>query len=278
MFARAAETQVVRRNSGRAAGNGDDTERHATARGHSVTGPLLQIRLPLWTRMLFGAFAGLVPGAFIITRAGEISLGVILTLFVAGPLFGAVFVYGLDRYRLLPGGPRARFPVAGALAGAAVASLGYEVGNLSAPWVVLVGGASGAVIGSWLRWEFAPHFPNSGGWPLRISASPSMLSRLLPLRIVDEVIDHGDHLVFRKGDVEVSIPLRDIMSIDESARYPFAGRIKVQLGFKTPLGGELFFLPRHFFTRFQGSPLVEDLNERIFASKSLANPSADSLS
>ena len=58
--------------------------------------------------------------------------------------------------------------------------------------------------------------------------------------LADEVYDEGDTLLFRKGDTEQRIKLKDIVKINYE-RYRFLERIILKTNLSGPIGNELVF-------------------------------------
>jgi hypothetical protein len=80
--------------------------------------------------------------------------------------------------------------------------------------------------------------------------------------LADEVYDLGDELIFRKGNVEQRVHLRDIVNID-CAQMSSPERIVVNVRNEGPLGKELVFNPPLRLLPFTRNPIIRELIERV---------------
>jgi hypothetical protein len=84
--------------------------------------------------------------------------------------------------------------------------------------------------------------------------------------LVDEVFDCGEHLLVRKGSVEVRIPLQNIINVNFEINQKPA-RLRLKLSKPCPLGNEIVFaLPPQlgfYFMPIPRSDIAENLIQRI---------------
>ena len=98
--------------------------------------------------------------------------------------------------------------------------------------------------------------------PILMAVFGYVLFKKLVWDLVDEVYDLGNELLFKKGNLEQRINLRDIVNIDYS-QMSSPERIVVNVRYEGPLGNELVFNPPARFFRFSKSPLIKELIERV---------------
>ena len=80
--------------------------------------------------------------------------------------------------------------------------------------------------------------------------------------LADEVFDEGEYLLFRKGDKEQKVHLKDIINISY-AQMSSPERVVLQVRSEGALGKELVFTPPMRFTPFSKSPIIAELIERV---------------
>ncbi len=84
--------------------------------------------------------------------------------------------------------------------------------------------------------------------------------------LADEVYDYGDSLLFRKGQLEQQVELKDITNIDY-AHLSSPERVVIHTRLKGAIGNELAFSLPMRFNIFKKSPYVRELVERVDESK-----------
>jgi hypothetical protein len=86
--------------------------------------------------------------------------------------------------------------------------------------------------------------------------------------LVDEVWDAGDVLIIKNKNEEERVALSDIMNVSYS---PLGGGKRVTLLLRRPysFGDRIHFCPPLSFLSFRGSPIVDDLIQRIDATRRL---------
>ena len=80
--------------------------------------------------------------------------------------------------------------------------------------------------------------------------------------LADEVIDHGDHLIFRKGNLKQTVELRDIINI-RRARTTKNDKVILTVQSSGPIGNRLAFLAEYRVIRFTEHPIVTELRQRM---------------
>ena len=80
--------------------------------------------------------------------------------------------------------------------------------------------------------------------------------------LMDEVIDEGDALLFRKGKLEQRVALEDITNISHPGKSSGA-RVIVHSRNSGPLGNEMPFQVPTGLNPFAKSPIVTELIERV---------------
>ncbi len=80
--------------------------------------------------------------------------------------------------------------------------------------------------------------------------------------LADEVLDGGDHLLVRKGDLEQKIYLSDIVNI-EHIGMSSPPRVTIMWRTPGPLGTEVAFTAPVSFNPFKRPKLVRELIERV---------------
>ena len=98
--------------------------------------------------------------------------------------------------------------------------------------------------------------------PIFMALFGYFLFKKLVWDLVDEVYDLGDVLLFKNGNKEQRVNLRDIVNIDY-AQMSSPERIVVNVRNEGPLGKELAFIPPMRFFRFPKHPLMQELIERV---------------
>jgi hypothetical protein len=93
--------------------------------------------------------------------------------------------------------------------------------------------------------------------------------------LADEVEDHGDWLLVRRGDVEEKVLLTDIMLVKDSGRGD-SPRIVLRLLKPGRFGRQVAFMPRRdvgwSFNPFAKTEVGEDLTERVRQARQSAPP------
>jgi hypothetical protein len=93
--------------------------------------------------------------------------------------------------------------------------------------------------------------------------------------LADEVEDHGDWLLVRRGDVEEKVLLTDIMLVKDSGRGD-SPRIVLRLLKPGQFGRQIAFMPRRdvgwSFNPFAKTEVGEDLTERVRQARQSAPP------
>jgi hypothetical protein len=86
-------------------------------------------------------------------------------------------------------------------------------------------------------------------------------------QLVDEVIDHGDHLRVRRGSIDGNIPIADIEQVSTSyAVRPV--RVTLRLRRPGPFGNRVSFIPRHnWLGAYVESAVAVELRQRIALKK-----------
>ena len=92
-----------------------------------------------------------------------------------------------------------------------------------------------------------------------LSLAVSILNWVMLVRQADDVIDAGDHLIVRKSDQQVRIPLRDVTTVSAS----FWG-VTLQVSPSMPLGSTIRFSPQRALGR---GAVVMSLRTRSQAAK-----------
>lgn len=93
--------------------------------------------------------------------------------------------------------------------------------------------------------------------------------------LADEVEDHGDWLLVRRGDVEEKVLLTDIMLVKDSGRGD-SPRIVLRLLKPGGFGRQIAFMPRRdvgwSFNPFAKTEVGEELTERVRQARQSAPP------
>ncbi len=84
--------------------------------------------------------------------------------------------------------------------------------------------------------------------------------------LADEVIDHGDHLIFRKGQLKQTVELRDIINI-RRAYSSKNDKVILTVQSNGPIGNKLTFLAEYRVVRFTEHPIVIELRQRVEAAQ-----------
>ncbi len=80
--------------------------------------------------------------------------------------------------------------------------------------------------------------------------------------LADEVYDEGESLLFRKGNKEQRVHLKEIINISY-AQFNSPERVVLQVRSDGAIGKELAFMPPMRFNFFSKNPLVTELIERV---------------
>ena len=80
--------------------------------------------------------------------------------------------------------------------------------------------------------------------------------------LADEVFDEGDSLLFRKGDKEQRVLLKDVINVSY-AQMNSPERVVLQVRSDGAIGKELVFNPPIRFKPFTKNPLITELIERV---------------
>lgn len=95
-----------------------------------------------------------------------------------------------------------------------------------------------------------------------------LIMRKMTLDLVDEVLDAGDALIVRNGDVEDHVALSDIINVSYTQ---FANPSRATLSLRNPsrLGDRITFCPPTAILRlpFSPNPVIEDLIRRVDAAR-----------
>jgi len=96
--------------------------------------------------------------------------------------------------------------------------------------------------------------------------------RLVVWDIADEVVDCGDSLLVRRGEIEEKVPLTNILRVSES---PFSESVRIVLHLVVPgrFGRVIAFMPRNQPARinpFARNPVVKELAERAISARDSA--------
>jgi len=88
------------------------------------------------------------------------------------------------------------------------------------------------------------------------------------LCLADEVFDHGDYFVVRRGSVQEKVRLSDVVHV-AFKRTQNARRVVLKLARPGPFGDEVVFVPPMSFrwNPFATDPLEEDLVRRVDAER-----------
>ena len=89
-----------------------------------------------------------------------------------------------------------------------------------------------------------------------------ILLKKLVWDLADDVYDTGEELIFRKGDKEQRVKLKEIINVGHT-QMTSPERITIYLRHAGPIGKELVFNPPMRLNLFSTNPLVLDLIERI---------------
>ena len=104
--------------------------------------------------------------------------------------------------------------------------------------------------------------------PFVMSVMGYFLFKKLVWDLADEVYDKGDELLFRKGNKEQRVKLKDIINIDYS-HMNSPERVVVHVRTSGKIGNELAFSLPVRFNPFSKSPLVRELIERVDQAKNI---------
>lgn len=99
-------------------------------------------------------------------------------------------------------------------------------------------------------------------FPLGMMAFGYFLFKHMAWDLADEVIDQGDSLLFRKGKLEQSVQLKDIINISYTHMHS-PERVVIYSRKNGPIGNELAFKPPAMLNPFSKSPIVEELIRRV---------------
>ena len=98
--------------------------------------------------------------------------------------------------------------------------------------------------------------------PVIMAIVGGTIFRSLIWDLADEVIDAGDHLVYRRGGREVKIHLIDVMNISHT-KMSSPERVVLSLRKPTDFGDELAFSLPVRWNPFSKPPIVNDLIRRV---------------
>lgn len=99
-------------------------------------------------------------------------------------------------------------------------------------------------------------------FPIIMMVAGYLLFKYIAWDLCDEVFDHGDYLLFRKGDNEQKVWLKDIMNISY-AHLSSPERIVIYTKSSGTIGNELAFRLPNRLNFFAKSPIVRELVERV---------------
>ena len=102
--------------------------------------------------------------------------------------------------------------------------------------------------------------------PLFMAAFGFVLFKKMVWDLADAVYDYQDYLLFRKGNIEQKVFLKDIVNINFT-HMSAPERVVVQVRNEGPIGKELAFSLPHRFKFFSKSPLVQELILRVDRAK-----------
>jgi hypothetical protein len=102
--------------------------------------------------------------------------------------------------------------------------------------------------------------------PLAMMVFGYFFMKKLIFDLADEVVDAGDALIVRNADREQRIALSNVINISYS---PFANPPRVTLLLRTPsvFGDQVSFCAPARFIPFSRSPAIDDLIQRVVASR-----------
>jgi hypothetical protein len=100
------------------------------------------------------------------------------------------------------------------------------------------------------------------GFPILMAVLGYFIFRTFVWDLADEVFDAGDELIFRKGNKEQRVKLKDIVNVGYS-QIGSPERIVISAGYEGPIGKELVFNPPLRLFGFTKNPIVTDLIERV---------------
>lgn len=108
----------------------------------------------------------------------------------------------------------------------------------------------------------------SAVFPIGMMVFGYFLFKNMSWDLADEVIDQGDSLLFRKGSLEQTVLLKDIINISYT-HLNSPERVSLYLRENGPIGNELSFKPvsKSKFNPFAKSPVVEELIHRVDSAK-----------
>lgn len=98
--------------------------------------------------------------------------------------------------------------------------------------------------------------------PVGIAVVGFVVMRRFIWSLADEVLDSGEFLLVRKGDLEQKIYLSDIVNIDYM-RLTSPPRVTILCRTPGPLGTEVAFIAPITFNPFKKPRLIQDLIERV---------------
>ena len=98
--------------------------------------------------------------------------------------------------------------------------------------------------------------------PIVMAAFGLFLFRRLVWDLADEVYDAGDYLVFRKGSLEQTVGLTEIINIGYS-QMSSPERVTIHVRSDGPIGKELVFVPPMRLHWLGRAPIVSELIDRV---------------
>ncbi|TRW49908.1 hypothetical protein FM042_03385 [Aliidiomarina halalkaliphila] len=103
--------------------------------------------------------------------------------------------------------------------------------------------------------------------PVFMAVFGFVLFKKLIWDLADEVYDEGESLLFRKGDKEQRVLLKDIINVSY-AQMNSPERVVLKVRSGGQIGQELIFNPPMSFNPFSKNPIIVELLERIDRARS----------
>ena len=132
------------------------------------------------------------------------------------------------------------------------------------PWILLLAAVLAVVLMMWSAITGEPRAFEI--LPLAIVLGVLyLLTRVLGADLADEVLDGGDHLVVRQGEIVEQVPLGEIEAVKESI-WQRHGPPRIELVLKTPgkLGRVIAFVPVNYtLMPLTRSPMTYELSDRV---------------
>lgn len=98
--------------------------------------------------------------------------------------------------------------------------------------------------------------------PIFMAVFGYFIMKKLVWDLIDDVYDEGASLLFRNGNQEVRVNLKDIKNVSYSTMIN-PPRVTLSIRYKTPLGDELTFSPPASWIPFKKNEDIERLIDRI---------------